>query len=128
MASSTKTNHQQRAEAAVAPTSRGDRTQAAPALIENRDLTKRYERTLALGGSRTDRWIGMWSARVLFALGVSYAVIMIIGLPKWGTPANRSVTPTWPSWRFSSSSRHASWCCWPLPFMPARPKVPGRTV
>ena len=38
-----------------------------------------------LAGSRADRWIGMWSARVLFAIGVSYAVIMIIGFAAMGT-------------------------------------------
>jgi hypothetical protein len=37
-----------------------------------------------LGGTRTDRWIGMWSARALCAIGVSYAVTMIIGFAAMG--------------------------------------------
>jgi hypothetical protein len=37
-----------------------------------------------LGGTRTDRWIGFWSARVLFAFGVAYAVTMIIGFAAMG--------------------------------------------
>jgi hypothetical protein len=37
-----------------------------------------------LGGTRTDRWIGMWSARVLFAFGVAYAVTMVAGFAAMG--------------------------------------------
>jgi hypothetical protein len=84
MASSTQTNHQQRSGAALAPPSLEDRPPAAPAVTETRGPANHCERTLALGGSRTDRWIGMWSARALFALGVSYAVIMIVGFAAMG--------------------------------------------
>jgi hypothetical protein len=37
-----------------------------------------------LGGTRTDRWIGMWSARVLCAIGVAYAVTMVVGFAAMG--------------------------------------------
>ena len=48
-----------------------------------------------LGGTKTDRWIGMWSARVLCAFGVGYAVTMVAGfLPQWGTSVSHSKTPT----------------------------------
>jgi hypothetical protein len=57
------------------------------------------ETAAGLGGTRTDRWIGMWSARVLCAFGVAYAVTMVLGLPQWGTSVSHSKTPTWPSWR-----------------------------
>jgi len=36
------------------------------------------------GGTGTDRWIGMWSAQALFAIGVSSAVTMIIGFAVMG--------------------------------------------
>ena len=32
-----------------------------------------------LAGTKADRWIGMWSARVLAAFGVAYAVTMVAG-------------------------------------------------
>jgi hypothetical protein len=37
-----------------------------------------------LGGTKADRWIGMWSARVLFAFGVAYAVTMVAGFAGMG--------------------------------------------
>jgi hypothetical protein len=37
-----------------------------------------------LGGTKTDRWIGMWSARVLFAIGVAYTVTMVVGFAVMG--------------------------------------------
>ena len=37
-----------------------------------------------LGGTKADRWIGMWSARVLFAFGVAYAVTMVAGFAAMG--------------------------------------------
>jgi hypothetical protein len=37
-----------------------------------------------LGGTKTDRWIGMWSARVLAAFGVAYAVTMVVGFAAMG--------------------------------------------
>lgn len=37
-----------------------------------------------LGGTATDRWIGMWSARVLAVIGVSYAVTMVVGFAAMG--------------------------------------------
>ncbi len=37
-----------------------------------------------LAGTSTDRWIGMWSARVLFAIGVAYAVTMVAGFAAMG--------------------------------------------
>ena len=37
-----------------------------------------------LGGTKTDRWIGMWSARVLCAFGVAYAVTMVAGFAVMG--------------------------------------------
>src|ERR1700745_1509628 len=37
-----------------------------------------------LGGTATDRWIGMWSARVLCAFGVAYAVTMVAGFAAMG--------------------------------------------
>ena len=37
-----------------------------------------------LGGTPTDRWIGMWSARVLCAFGVAYAVTMAVGFTAMG--------------------------------------------
>jgi hypothetical protein len=38
-----------------------------------------------LAGTKTDRWIGMWSARVLAAFGVAYAVTMVAGFAAMGT-------------------------------------------
>jgi hypothetical protein len=38
-----------------------------------------------LGGTTTDRWIGMWSARALFAIGVAYVMTMVIGFAAMGT-------------------------------------------
>jgi hypothetical protein len=52
-----------------------------------------------LGGTKADHWIGMWSARVLCAFGVAYAVIMVAGFAAMGASVSRSKTPTWPSWR-----------------------------
>jgi hypothetical protein len=49
-----------------------------------------------LGGTKADRLIGMWSARVLCAFGVAYAVTMVVGLPPWGTSVSHWKTPTWP--------------------------------
>jgi hypothetical protein len=37
-----------------------------------------------LAGTKTDRWIGMWSARVLAAFGVAYAVTMVAGFAAMG--------------------------------------------
>jgi hypothetical protein len=37
-----------------------------------------------LAGTTTDRWIGMWSARVLAAFGVAYAVSMVAGFAAMG--------------------------------------------
>jgi hypothetical protein len=37
-----------------------------------------------LGGTKADRWIGMWSARVLCAFGVAYAVTMVAGFAVMG--------------------------------------------
>jgi hypothetical protein len=37
-----------------------------------------------LGGTKADRWIGMWSARVLFAMGIAYAVTMVAGFAVMG--------------------------------------------
>jgi len=37
-----------------------------------------------LAGTTTDRWIGMWSARVLAAFGVAYAVTMVAGFAAMG--------------------------------------------
>src|SRR5246127_1264558 len=37
-----------------------------------------------LAGTKTDRWIGMWSARVLCAFGVAYAVTMVAGFAAMG--------------------------------------------
>jgi hypothetical protein len=37
-----------------------------------------------LGGTKADRWIGMWSARALFAIGVAYAVTMVAGFAAMG--------------------------------------------
>ncbi len=37
-----------------------------------------------LGGTKADRWIGMWSARVLFAFGIAYAVTMVAGFAAMG--------------------------------------------
>ena len=37
-----------------------------------------------LAGTTTDRWIGMWSARVLCAFGVAYAVTMVAGFAAMG--------------------------------------------
>jgi hypothetical protein len=37
-----------------------------------------------LGGTKTDRRIGMWSARVLAAFGVAYAVTMVAGFAVMG--------------------------------------------
>ncbi|HYB14311.1 MAG TPA: hypothetical protein VEF71_02410 [Streptosporangiaceae bacterium] len=51
------------------------------------------------GGTTTDRWIGMWSARVLCAIGVAYAVIMVAGFAAMGPSASHWKTPTGPSWR-----------------------------
>jgi len=51
-----------------------------------------------LAGTKTDRWIGMWSARVLAALGVAYAVTMVAGFAAMAS-ASLSKIPTWPSWR-----------------------------
>jgi len=52
-----------------------------------------------LGGTTTDRWIGMWSARVLCAIGVAYAVIMVAGFAAMGTLSKPLEDPTGPSWR-----------------------------
>jgi hypothetical protein len=49
------------------------------------DSSRAKQPAAGLGGSRTDRWIGMWSARVLFAIGVSYAVTMVVGFAAMGT-------------------------------------------
>jgi hypothetical protein len=38
-----------------------------------------------LGGTTADRWIGMWSARVLCAFGAAYAVTMVGGFAAMGT-------------------------------------------
>ena len=38
-----------------------------------------------LGGTTADRWIGMWSARVLCAFGAAYAVTMVAGFAAMGT-------------------------------------------
>src|SRR6266571_3538692 len=43
------------------------------------------ETAAGLGGTKADRWIGMWSARVLFAFGVAYAVTMVAGFAAMGT-------------------------------------------
>jgi hypothetical protein len=51
------------------------------------------------GGTKADRWIGMWSARVLCAIGVAYAVTMVAGFAAMAASAGHSKTPTWPSWR-----------------------------
>lgn len=40
--------------------------------------------TVGLGGTKTDRWIGMWSARLLCAFGVAYTVIMVAGFAVMG--------------------------------------------
>jgi len=37
-----------------------------------------------LGGTKADRWIGMWSARALCAIGVAYAVTMVAGFAAMG--------------------------------------------
>ena len=37
-----------------------------------------------LAGTKTDRWIGMWSARVLAAFGLAYAVTMVTGFAAMG--------------------------------------------
>jgi len=37
-----------------------------------------------LAGTKTDRWIGMWSARVLCAFGAAYAVTMVAGFAAMG--------------------------------------------
>jgi len=37
-----------------------------------------------LAGTTTDRWIGMWSARVLCAFGVAYTVTMVAGFAAMG--------------------------------------------
>jgi hypothetical protein len=37
-----------------------------------------------LAGTKLDCWIGMWSARVLFAFGVAYAVTMVAGFAAMG--------------------------------------------
>ena len=37
-----------------------------------------------LGGTKADRWIGMWSARALCAIGVAYAVTMVVGFAAMG--------------------------------------------
>jgi hypothetical protein len=37
-----------------------------------------------LAGTKADRWIGMWSARVLCAFGVAYAVTMVAGFAAMG--------------------------------------------
>jgi hypothetical protein len=37
-----------------------------------------------LGGTKADRWIGMWSARALCAIGVAYAVTMVAGFATMG--------------------------------------------
>jgi hypothetical protein len=37
-----------------------------------------------LAGTKTDRWIGMWSARVLAAFGVAYTVTMGVGFAAMG--------------------------------------------
>ncbi|HTP14735.1 MAG TPA: hypothetical protein VMK13_02735 [Streptosporangiaceae bacterium] len=37
-----------------------------------------------LGGTTTDRWIGMWSARALCAFGAAYAVTMVAGFAAMG--------------------------------------------
>jgi hypothetical protein len=42
------------------------------------------ETAAGLGGTKADRWIGMWSARVLFAFGVAYAVTMVAGFAAMG--------------------------------------------
>jgi hypothetical protein len=42
------------------------------------------EAAAGLGGTKADRWIGMWSARVLFAFGVAYAVTMGAGFAAMG--------------------------------------------
>jgi hypothetical protein len=40
---------------------------------------------VGLGGTKTDRWIGMWSARALCAFGVAYAVTMVVGFGAMGS-------------------------------------------
>ena len=42
------------------------------------------ETAAGLGGTKADRWIGMWSARVLCAFGVAYAVTMVAGFAAMG--------------------------------------------
>jgi hypothetical protein len=37
-----------------------------------------------LAGTKADRWIGMWSARVLCAFGVAYTVTMVVGFAAMG--------------------------------------------
>jgi hypothetical protein len=52
------------------------------------------ELTIAgLGGTRTDRWIGMWAARALFAIGACYSVTMVIGFAAMGDLSKPLVDP-----------------------------------
>jgi hypothetical protein len=64
----------------------------------------------------------MWSARVLFAIGVSYAVTMVAGFAAMGDLSKPLEDPYLAVMRSSSSSWRRSWCCWPWSFMPVRPE------
>ena len=48
------------------------------------DGSSRKGTAAGLGGTKTDRWIGMWSARALCAIGVAYAVTMVAGFAAMG--------------------------------------------
>jgi hypothetical protein len=48
------------------------------------DRSSGQETAAGLGGTEADRWIGMWSARMLGAIGVVYAVTMVAGFAVMG--------------------------------------------
>jgi hypothetical protein len=49
-----------------------------------KDGSQGRQTVTGLRGTTVDRWIGMWSARTLFALGVCYAVTMVVGFAAMG--------------------------------------------
>ena len=74
MATTPKPRHgfQRRGAAAIGP---GAELQQPRAFLDNAS---------PLIGTSTDRWVGIWSARVLFGIGVCYAVTVVAGFISLG--------------------------------------------